>query len=207
MNEYNVTVYIANGRNGKEINRTVEANSTEEAAGYIYNLLENEEGEIVNSGEVTHTKEFSNKDILRVFGVSDWFKLDGDSRNEIRGGKGTLYGEMNCEEKGKYKQACSFNDSDDYINVSNINSLGEAQVYWVYDNGEWNFYLNNSGTEYVNNEEMSSDYGGIVSLDNGLRIGGTSDFSSGRVDEVIIFDNKLSQEAREGLMNLELTAV
>ena len=47
MNEYNVTVYIANGRNGKEINRTVEANSTEEAAGYIYNLLENEEGETI----------------------------------------------------------------------------------------------------------------------------------------------------------------
>lgn len=165
--------------------------------------IEKEE-EIENSGQVTETKEFSNKDILNVLGASSWFKLDGDSDNEIGGGKGTIYGKMECKEKGKYGQACGFNSEGDYINVSNINSLGKAQAYWVYDEDEWNFYLNNSDTEYVNNEEMSSNYSQIVSLDNGLRIGGSSGFSSGRVDEVIIFDNKLGEEAKRGIMNLKL---
>lgn len=163
------------------------------------------EGEIVNSGEVTQTKEFSNKEILNVLGASLWFKLDGGTSSEIGGERGTLYGGMECQEKGKYGQSCVFESKDDYMNVSSVNSLGEAQAYWVYDDNNWNFYFNNSGTEYVNGEEDSStEYGSIVSVQEGLRVGGSEDFSSGKVDEVIIFNSKLGQDSRRGIMDLEL---
>jgi len=166
------------------------------------------EGEIINSKQITETKEFSNKRVLTTLGASSWFKLDGDTNNEIKGGKGNLNGDIVCKEKGKYGQACEFFGEDDYIEVEGLDSLGKAQAYWIYNNedGEWDFYVNNSGTQYVNEEiDSSTDYGGLVSLSGGnLRIGGTNDISEGKIDEVMIFSEELNEQEVKGLYDLEL---
>jgi len=165
---------------------------------------ENEEGEVQSTKDTSDEMVLDNEEVLSNMDAISWWKMDGDAHDEFGRNDGFVTGDTNCEAEGNYGQACEFNNSGDYVNVSSLNSLPTAYAFWYKnDTGAWTFYYNGSQT-YKNTQSGASMPSPLVIDDSSgiVQFGGVADT---RVDEVVFFDRDLNENAVKALYYLELT--
>jgi len=165
-------------------------------------IVEEDLGEIVYNWNYTTDTDLTiyNNSLVLMYNF-DNISVLGENNTHIvdvteNGYNGTVSGAILNLTEGRYEGAYEFDGSDDFINVS---GLPGAITYsmWLKQNNVWSYYVNSSGTMYVNGSVTTDTINLPIHNNSGEVIIGqyeNNSYFTGMIDEVRIWNISLTAD-------------